>query len=105
MQEPSPLLPDVDTVDHEPYIPSGFGRILRDDAGNIIGFEASEERPGEAVEVEGNADVNQTVHERWVANPSSCVTRIDAQGKRVLEGELIKCCVSPLFLCFGQYPI
>ena len=102
MQEPSPLLPDVDTADHEPYIPSGFGRILRDDVGNIIGFEASEseeERPGEVAEVEGllsNADVN---HERWVTNRSS---RIDAQGKRVLEGELIKCCVSRLVLCFGQ---
>jgi len=97
IQELSPLSPTIDTVDHEPRIPSGFGRILRDDAGNIIGFEANEteeERPGlEVAEVEGlqpDTDVNQAVHQRWVTNlSSSCATRIDLQGKGVLEGELI----------------
>jgi len=91
IQWPSPLSPAMDTADHEPCIPSGFGRILRDDTGNIIGFEASktEEEPGsEVVEVEGlklDAD-DQAVHQRWTANfSSSCAARVDSQGRRVLR--------------------
>ena len=93
IQEPSPVSPAIDMVDDEPCIPTGFGKILRDDTGNIIGFEASEIEEctnSEVVEVEGlqlDAD-DRAVHQRWVANfPSS--RRMDPQGKCVLRGGLI----------------
>ena len=95
----------MNTADDEPCIPSGFGRILRDDTGNIISFEASktEERPSlEVSEMEGlqlDADVDQAVHQRWAATLSSSDSaRIDAKGKRVLKGEFIQCCVNQDFL-------
>lgn len=95
IQEPSLLSPAMNTVDDEPCIPSGFGRILRDDTGNIIGFEASksDERLSlEAAEEESlhlNVDVDQTVHQRWVATPSSSgAAQIDPKGKHVLRSEL-----------------
>jgi nucleolar protein 16 len=83
----------MNTADDELCIPSGFGRILRDATGNIIGFEASktEEPSSEVAEVEGlHADVDHAVHQRWVATLSSSdATQIDPKGKRVLRGELI----------------
>lgn len=96
IQKPSLLSPAMNTANDEPCIPSGFGRILRDDIGNIIGFEASktEERPSsEVAEVEGlqlDTDADHAVHQRWAATPSSSDTaRIDPKGKRVLRGEFI----------------
>lgn len=83
VQESSPLSSVIDSADHEPCIPSGFGRILRDDAGNIIGFEASkneEERTGSEVAEVECLWPNQAVHQRWAATP------IDPQGKGVLKG-------------------
>ncbi|KAF8797881.1 hypothetical protein BYT27DRAFT_7203569 [Phlegmacium glaucopus] len=87
IQEPSPLFPAIDTADHEPCIPSGFGRILRDDTGNTIGFEASETRPGpEVAEVEGLQPDNDADYQRWAANLSSSIAlRIDPQGQHVLK--------------------
>jgi nucleolar protein 16 len=92
IQEPSPASPAIDMVDDdEPYIPTGFGRILRDDTGNIIGFEASKAEEctdSEVVEVEGlQLDVDdRAVHQRWAANfSSSHETRMDPQGKCVLR--------------------
>lgn len=99
IQEPSLPSPAVDTADDEPCIPSGFGRILRDDTGNIVGFEASkaDERANlEVAEVEGLQldDVDQVVHQRWAASLSSSgVARIDPKGKHVLRGEFVQCCV------------
>ena len=96
IQEPSPLSPTKDTTNDEPCIPSGFGRILRDDTGNIIGFEASNtgEHPSLGVaEVEGLvADVDQAVHQRWAA--VSDAARTDPKGKRVLRGEFIQCYIA-----------
>ena len=102
IQEPSLLSPAKDTADDEPCIPSGFGRIIRDDTGNIIGFEASkteERRYLEVAEVEGvqldAAVVDQAVHQRWAATLSSNgAARIDPKGKRVLRGEFTQYCVN-----------
>ena len=92
IQEPS-LLPATNMADNESCIPSGFGRILRDATGNIIGFEASktEEPSSEVAEVEGlHVDVDQAMHQRWAATLSSSEAgQIDPKGKRVLRGELI----------------
>lgn len=100
IQEPSPVSPAVDTADDEPCIPSGFGRILHDDTGNIIGFECSktEERPSsevaEMASFQLDADADQAMHRRWAATFSSNgAAGIDPKGKRVLRGELIECCV------------
>ena len=111
IQEPSLLSPAMNTADDEPCIPSGFGRILRDDTGNIIGFEASktEERASsEVAEVGGfqlNADVDQAVHQRWAATLSSSdAARIDPKGKRVLRGEFFLSNVASAgFFAFVSY--
>lgn len=110
IQEPSLLAPAINTADDEPCIPSDFGRILRDDTGNIIGFEASktEERLSlDVSEMEGlqlDADVDQVVHQRWAATLSSSDSaRIDPKSKHVLSGEFIQCCVNPGFSL--SYPI
>jgi hypothetical protein len=114
IQEPSLLSPAMNTADDDSCIPSGFGRILRDDTGNIIGFEASktEERSSlEVAEVEGlqlDADVDQTVHQRWAAALSSSgAAQIDPVGKRVLRGEFIRCWVNvqPGLFAFLSWPI
>ena len=103
IQDPSSPSPAVDTADDEPCIPSGFGRILRDDTGNIVGFEASkaDEHPNlEVAEVEGlQLDaVDQAVRQRWAASLSlSGAARIDPKGKHVLRGEFIQCCVDLYF--------
>lgn len=79
--------------DDEPYIPTGFGKILRDDTGNFIGFEysKSEERPSsEVVEMEG-LQLEADAHQRWAPSLSS------TEGKYVLRGELIECYVNPDF--------
>ena len=95
IQEPSLLPPATNMADNESCIPSGFGRILRDATGNIIGFEASktEEPSLEVVEVEGlqlDADVDQAVYQRWAGTLSlSDAAQIDPKGKRVLRGEFI----------------
>ena len=103
IQEPSLLSPATNTADDDSCIPSGFGRILRDATGNIIGFEASktEERSSlevanlEGLQLQVDVDVNQTVHQRWAATPSlSESARIDPEVKRVLRGELVYCCVN-----------
>jgi len=90
IQEPSLLSsPAMNTADDEPCIPSGFGRILRDDTGNIIGFEASktEERPSlEVADVESLQLDDQAVRQRWAATLSSSDSvQIDPKGKRVLR--------------------
>ena len=89
IQEPSPTSPAMDSGEDKSCIPSGFGRILRDDTGNIIGFEASkiEECPDlEAAEVEVESlQLDTAVDEKWASN------RIDSKGKGVLRGELIEC--------------
>ena len=96
IQEPLPVSPAMiqNTAD-ESCIPSGFGRILRDASGNIIGFEASktEERPSSDVaQVESlqlEAD-DKGLHQRWAATLSfSDAAPIDPKGKCVLRGELI----------------
>ena len=90
VQEPSPPSPAMNTADNEPCIPSGFGRILRDATGNIIGFEASkiEEPSSEVAEV--HTDVDQTVHQKCAAFLSSSdAAQIDPKSKRVIRGELI----------------
>jgi len=91
IQEPSLLSLAMNTADDDSCIPSGFGRILRDDTGNIIGFEASktEEPSSEVAEVKGlqlDADVDQAVYQRWAATLSSSdAAQIDPKGKRVLR--------------------
>jgi nucleolar protein 16 len=98
VQEPSLLSPATNMADDVSCIPSGFGRILRDATGNIIGFEASktEESSLEVVEVEGlqlDVKVDQAVHQRWAGTLSSSdMAQIDPKGKRVLRGELIYQC-------------
>lgn len=93
VQEPALASPAMNTADDGPCIPSGFGRILRDASGNIIGFEGSktEEPSSEVAEVEGlHVDVDQAMHQRWAATLSSSEAgQIDPKGKRVLRGELI----------------
>ena len=106
IQEPSLPSPATNTADDETCIPSGFGRILRDATGNIIGFEGSktEELSSEVAEVEGlqlDADVDQAVHQRWAPTLSSA--QIDPKGKCVLRGESILCCVNLAFS--PSYPI
>jgi nucleolar protein 16 len=100
IQEPSPMSPAVDTADDDPCIPSGFGRILHDDTGNIIGFECSkpEERPssevGDMAGLQLEADADQAMHRRWAATLSlNGAAGIDPKGKCVLRGESIECCV------------
>jgi len=88
IQEPSLVSPAMDTAEDEPCIPSGFGRILRDDTGNIIGFEASktEEHPSLEVAEGLHAVVDLAMHQRWAATLSSSgAAQIDAKGKRVLR--------------------
>lgn len=95
IQEPSLPSPAPNTSDNESCIPSGFGRILRDATGNVIGVEASktEEPSSEVAEMDGlqlDADVDQFLHQRWAPTLSSSdAARIDPKGKRVLRGELI----------------
>ena len=104
IQEPSLLSPAMNTVDDEPCIPSGFGKILRDDTGNIIGFEASntEERTGlEVTKVEG-LHFDADVHQRWAATlPSSSEAQIDPKGKRILRGEFYSMLGQPDFFFFA----
>jgi len=91
IQEPSLLSPATNMAVDETCIPSGFGRILRDATGNIIGFETSktEEPSLEVADVEGlqfDADVDQAVHQRWASTLSSSdAAQIDPKGKRVLR--------------------
>lgn len=85
-QEPSLAM---DIVDDEPCIPNGFGRILRDETGDIIGFEtgkAEECSSSEVKDVQLETDADQAMHRRWASSSG------DAQGKHVLRGELIECC-------------
>jgi len=72
-QEPSPAM---DIVDDEPCIPNGFGRILRDETGDIMGFETgkAEESEVKAVQLE-----DQAMHQRWASSSG------DPQGKQVLR--------------------
>ncbi|KAF8163153.1 ribosome biogenesis protein Nop16 [Crassisporium funariophilum] len=74
-----------------PPIPSGFGRIIRDEAGNISGFQlnqAEEQRkdpePADMEVLEPETDAN--VRQRWVVDLSiSSASNIDANGERVLK--------------------
>jgi len=78
-QEPSPAM---DIVDDEPCIPNGFGRILRDETGDIIGIEtgkAEECSTSEVKDVQLETDADQAMHRRWASSSG------DPQGKHVLR--------------------
>lgn len=76
---------DIPTVDESPttegakYLPKGFGRIIRDEAGNVIGVELPEEEDRQAIETEDETmeslepEISDEVRSRWTCHSSGDV--------------------------------
>jgi nucleolar protein 16 len=78
-------------------MPIGFGRIIRDDAGSIIGVELNDDKPDVQVDPEDVDDVDSRidpdVRRKWVQDFTQCATGIAPQKSSLIKGESHFCCV------------
>jgi len=56
-------------------LPSGFGRIIRDQAGNVVGYELNEpqieEENGDPSDLDAESQMDQDLRQKWTVNFSS----------------------------------
>ena len=72
-------------------MPIGFGRIIRDDAGSVIGVELNDDKPDVQVDPEDVDDVDSRidpdVRRKWVKDFTQCATGITPQNSSLIKGE------------------
>ena len=75
---------------HDPSaIPKGFGRIIRDEAGNVVQVDlASEDRDSSSVnQVMEEPKINLDAREKWVTNLGMPYEGFKSRGNDTLEGK------------------
>jgi nucleolar protein 16 len=89
--EDIPVAREPSTAESSKSLPKGFGRIVRDEAGNVIGVELPEEEDRQAIETEDETmeslepEISDEVRSRWTCHNSEDVGQ-NAVG--LVEGEL-----------------
>ncbi len=88
-------------------MPIGFGRIIRDDAGSVIGVELNDDKPDVQVDPEDVDDVDSRidpdVRRKWVKDFTQCATGITPQKSLLIKGEphaldsILRCIQSFMF--------
>ena len=86
-------------------LPSGFGRIIRDQAGNILGYELNEpqieEAEGGSNDLSENTAVDADLLHKWTGDFSSSAA---TQGRPVNENLIKSECQSLSFLSVLTFP-